>query len=88
MIDLGGQILLPGLINCHHHLDQILTRNFPAGAEHEPVPLADGALSRLGAHRRRRTRAPPLIGCGELALSGCTTVFDHTYLFQNGNKVD
>jgi len=29
-----------------------------------------------------------LVGCGELALSGCTTVFDHAYLFQNGCKVD
>ena len=31
VLDLSGQILLPGLINCHHHLDQVLTRNLPAG---------------------------------------------------------
>ena len=31
VLDLKGHILLPGLINCHHHLDQILTRNLPAG---------------------------------------------------------
>src|ERR1700720_4593531 len=31
VLDLRGHILLPGLINCHHHLDQILTRNLTAG---------------------------------------------------------
>ena len=31
VLDLRGQIVLPGLVNCHHHLDQILTRNIPAG---------------------------------------------------------
>ena len=31
ILDLKGHILLPGLINCHHHLDQVLTRNLPAG---------------------------------------------------------
>ena len=31
VLDLAGHILLPGLINCHHHLDQVLTRNLPAG---------------------------------------------------------
>ena len=29
-----------------------------------------------------------LVGCSELALSGCTTVFDHTYVFKSGNSVD
>jgi hypothetical protein len=31
VLDLSGHILLPGMINCHHHLDQVLTRNLPAG---------------------------------------------------------
>src|ERR1700735_1389172 len=31
VLDLSGQIVLPGLVNCHHHLDQVLTRNLPGG---------------------------------------------------------
>ena len=31
VLDMTGQILLPGFVNTHHHLDQTLTRAFPAG---------------------------------------------------------
>src|SRR4051812_21458576 len=31
VLDLSGHLMLPGLVNCHHHLDQVLTRNLPAG---------------------------------------------------------
>jgi 8-oxoguanine deaminase len=34
------------------------------------------------------SRASTVIGLAELALSGCTTVFDNTYVFKNGNNVD
>src|SRR5215211_8771216 len=34
------------------------------------------------------TRTAVIVGCAELALSGCTTVFDHAYVFQNGCQVD
>ena len=88
VLDLRHQILLPGLVNCHHHLDQTLTRNLPAGQ--------DAALfGWLAAHYRiwaRRTpemsRTATLVGLAELALSGCTTVFDHAYLFRNGCRID
>jgi cytosine/adenosine deaminase-related metal-dependent hydrolase len=88
VLDAAGQIVLPGLVNCHHHLDQVLTRNVPAGQNAE---LFDW----LRAHYRiwvRRTppasRTATLVGLAELALSGCTTAFDHAYFFQNGCKVD
>ena len=88
VIDLSGQILLPGLVNCHHHLDQTLTRALPAAQN-------AGLFGWLRAHYRiwaRRTpdasRTATIIGCAELALSGCTTVFDHAYLFRNGCRVD
>ncbi|HEV2439744.1 MAG TPA: 8-oxoguanine deaminase [bacterium] len=88
VLDLRGHIVLPGLINCHHHLDQILTRNLPAGQN-------TNLFRWLGAHYRvwasrtpEDTRTAVLVGCAELARSGCTTVFDHAYVFQNGCKVD
>ena len=88
VLDAGGQILLPGLVNCHHHLDQVLTRNVPAAQD-------SGLFDWLRTHYRiwsRRTpeatRTATLVGLAELALSGCTTVFDHAYLFQNGCRVD
>jgi len=88
VLDLSGQIVLPGFINTHHHLNQTLTRNLPAGQN-------CNLFSWLKAHYRiwarvgpEASRASTLVGLAELALSGCTTVFDHSYLFQNGNSVD
>jgi len=56
--------------------------------EHEPLPLAEGALRDLGARTPEDTRTAVIVGCAELARSGCTTVFDHAYVFKNGCKVD
>lgn len=88
VIDARGQIVLPGFVNTHHHLNQTLTRNLPAAQN-------NNLFAWLQAHYRIWARTNPeasrtstLIGLAELALSGCTTVFDHTYLFQSGNKVD
>jgi 8-oxoguanine deaminase len=88
VLDLRGHILLPGLINCHHHLDQILTRNLPAGQNTNLFPWLKAHYRVWGSRTPEDTRTAVLVGCGELALSGCTTVFDHAYVFQNGCKVD
>ena len=88
VIDLTGQIVLPGFVNCHHHLNQTLTRALP-GAQNADLFTWLRALyeiwSRIGPEA---SRASVLIGCAELALSGCTTVFDHSYIFKNGNSPD
>src|ERR1700730_1679767 len=84
VLDLSGQILLPGFVNTHHHLDQTLTRNLPAGQNNNLFPCLR-AHYRLWARRTPEiTRASTLIGLAELAASGCTTVFDHSYVFPNG----
>ena len=88
VLDLRGHILLPGLINCHHHLDQVLTRNLPAGQNTNLFPWLKAHYRIWGSRTPEDTRTAVLVGCGELALSGCTTVFDHAYVFQNGCKVD
>ncbi len=88
VLDLKGHILLPGLINCHHHLDQVLTRNLPAGQNTNLFPWLKAHYRVWAGRNPEDTRTAVLIGCAELALSGCTTVFDHAYVFQNGCKVD
>ncbi len=88
VLDASGQIVLPGLVNCHHHLDQTLTRNLPAGQD---VELFGWLKAHYHVWARRSppaSRTATLVGLAELALSGCTTVFDHAYLFQNGCRVD
>jgi cytosine/adenosine deaminase-related metal-dependent hydrolase len=80
--DLGGAVVTPGLINAHHHLWQNLTR---ARAQDENL---FGWLQALypvwAAIDEEAEYAAARAGLAELALSGCTTVFDHHYLFPPG----
>ena len=78
-MDLGGAIVSPGLVNTHHHLYQTLTRARAQEADLftwlqtlYPVWAGIDAESEYAAART---------GLAELALSGCTTVFDHHYVF-------
>jgi 8-oxoguanine deaminase len=88
VLDLRGHILLPGLVNCHHHLDQVLTRNLASGQNTNLFPWLKAHYRVWASRTPEDTRNAVLIGCAELALSGCTTVFDHAYVFQNGCRVD
>jgi cytosine/adenosine deaminase-related metal-dependent hydrolase len=82
VVDLGGAVVTPGLVNTHHHLYQTLTRARAQEAtlfewlrELYPVWAGIDAESEYAAART---------GLAELALSGCTTVFDHHYVFPRG----
>jgi 8-oxoguanine deaminase len=88
VLDLRGQIVLPGFVNCHHHLDQTLTRNFPPAQNINLFPWLRALYRVWAARTPASARTSTLIGLGELALSGCTTAFDHAYVFQNGCRVD
>jgi len=87
-IDLRGQVLLPGLINTHHHLYQNLTRLVPAAQD---APLF-GWLQALYPIWERFSpeafRVAAQVGVAELLLSGCTATSDHQYLFPNGSRLD
>jgi 8-oxoguanine deaminase len=83
-VDLGGAVVTPGLVNTHHHLFQTLTRAraqqsnlFDWLRELYPVWAGIDAEAEYAAARA---------GLAELALSGCTTVFDHHYLFPRGQS--
>jgi cytosine/adenosine deaminase-related metal-dependent hydrolase len=88
VIDMSGQIMLPGFVNTHHHLNQTLTRNFPGAQDNNLFPWLKALYPAWARIDAEASRASTLVGLAELALSGCTTVFDHSYLFKNGNSVD
>jgi 8-oxoguanine deaminase len=82
--DAGEHVVVPGLINTHHHFYQTLTRALPAAMDRELFPwlqalypvwarLTPGTLD-LGA----------TLAMSELLLSGCTTTTDHHYVFPAG----
>ncbi|MEO5633523.1 8-oxoguanine deaminase [Gaiella sp.] len=83
-VDLNGAVVTPGLINTHHHLYQTLTRARAQQADlftwlRELYPV----WSRIDADAEY---AAARTGIAELALSGCTTVFDHHYVFPRGRE--
>jgi cytosine/adenosine deaminase-related metal-dependent hydrolase len=88
VLDLSGQIVLPGFVNVHHHLDQTLTRNLPAAQNNNLFPWLRAHYRIWASRTPAATRLSTLIGLAELAASGCTTVFDHSYVFPNGCRVD
>lgn len=88
VLDLSGQIVLPGFVNTHHHLDQTLTRNLPAAQDTNLFAWLKVHYRIWAARTPEATRCSTLIGLAELAMTGCTTVFDHSYVFKNGCRVD
>jgi cytosine/adenosine deaminase-related metal-dependent hydrolase len=81
-VDLGGALVTPGLVNTHHHLYQTLTR---AHAQQADLFTWLKTLYPIWARLDGEAEyAAARTGLAELALSGCTTVFDHHYVFPRG----
>jgi cytosine/adenosine deaminase-related metal-dependent hydrolase len=85
-LDARGMVVTPGLVNTHHHFFQTLTRAMAQDSELfgwlvELYPVWAGLTPE---HVRVSTR----LALAELALSGCTTAFDHHYLWPAGTSVD
>jgi 8-oxoguanine deaminase len=88
VIDLKGHVVMPGLVNTHHHMFQSLTRALPAGQNAE-------LFGWLKAHYPIWSRITPEMfhvsaktAMAELLLSGCTTTSDHQYLYVNGATLE
>ncbi len=88
VLDLTDHLVLPGLVNTHHHFYQTLTRAVPAA---QNANLFNW-LKTLYPIWARMTPEDIFVSTqtalAELALSGCTTASDHLYLFPNGSKLD
>lgn len=85
ILDASGLLGYPGLINTHHHLYQIFSRNLPAV---QRLELFDWLTSLYGIWQHLDGETlyyASLVGLGELMKNGCTTCFDHHYVFPAGS---
>jgi cytosine/adenosine deaminase-related metal-dependent hydrolase len=87
-LDLSGHILLPGLVNTHHHFYQTLTRVVPAAQDSNLFHWLKTLYPIWARMTPQDIRISTQTALAELALSGCTTASDHLYLFPNGSHLD
>jgi 8-oxoguanine deaminase len=88
VVDARGMVVLPGLVNTHHHLYQSLTRALPDAQDAE---LFDWLRTLYPIWARLTGEAvytSALVALSELVLSGCTTVADHLYIYPNDSRID
>jgi 8-oxoguanine deaminase len=88
IVDAQGMILLPGLINTHHHLYQTLTRALPDAQDAELFDWLRALYPIWAGLTGEAVYVSALIGLSELVLSGCTTVADHLYIYPNDSRID
>jgi 8-oxoguanine deaminase len=88
VIDASGMIVLPGLVNTHHHLYQTLTRALPTVQDVELFDWLRILYPIWVELTGEAVYVSALVGLAELILSGCTTTTDHLYLFPNDASLD
>ena len=87
-IDCSGCVVVPGLVNTHHHFYQTLTRCLPAV---QNAPLFDWLRHLYGIWQHldaEAVRVGSLLAMGELLKTGCTTAADHHYVYPAGVNDD
>ena len=82
--DAGQHVVLPGLINTHHHFYQTLTRALPAAMDRELFPWLQALYPVWARLTPERLDLAVTVAMSELLLSGCTTTTDHHYVFPTG----
>jgi cytosine/adenosine deaminase-related metal-dependent hydrolase len=90
VINARGMILLPGLVNTHHHLYQTLTRVVPAAQDGTLFNWLKTLYPLWAGLTPEAIYTSALVGLAELMLSGCTTASDHLYIYppENGCRID
>ncbi len=88
--DATDSVLLPGLINTHHHFYQTLTRAYPEALNKELFPWLKSLYKVWANIQPEMLAVSTELALSELLLSGCTTASDHHYLFpsQLKNAID
>ena len=80
----ASHVVLPGLINTHHHFYQTLTRASPAALDRELFPWLQALYPLWARLTPDALDAAVTVAMAELLLSGCTTTTDHHYVFPTG----
>lgn len=88
VLDLTGHIILPGLVNTHHHFYQTLTRVVPEAQDANLFHWLKTLYPIWARMKPEDIQISTKTALAELALSGCTTASDHLYLFPNGSRLD
>ncbi|MEW6084857.1 MAG: 8-oxoguanine deaminase [Chloroflexota bacterium] len=88
VLDLKGHVVLPGLVNTHHHFYQTLTRAVPAAQDANLFNWLKTLYPIWARLNPEDIFISTSTALAELALSGCTTASDHLYLYPNGSKLD
>jgi 8-oxoguanine deaminase len=88
VIDARGHIVIPGMVNTHHHMYQSLTRAIPSVQNAELFSWLGGLYPIWAGLTPEMVRVSTQIAMAELLLSGCTTSSDHLYIYPNGVKLD
>jgi 8-oxoguanine deaminase len=84
IFDAGEHVVLPGLINSHHHFYQTLTRAVPAALDRELFPWLQALYPIWARLTPQALDLGMTLAMAELLLSGCTTTTDHHYVFPAG----
>ena len=79
--DASEHVVLPGLINTHHHFYQTLTRAYPAALNKELFPWLKSLYPVWAGLTEEMIHVSTRLAAVELLLSGCTTAADHHYIF-------
>ena len=88
IIDATNHVVIPGLINTHHHMYQSLTRVIPAAQNGELFNWLNNLYPIWANLTPEMVRVSTQVAMAELILSGCTTSSDHLYIYPNGCKLD
>ena len=88
ILDARGQVVIPGLVNTHHHMYQTLTRVVRPAQDSELFGWLQTLYPIWSRLTPEMVQVSTITAMAELLLSGCTTTSDHLYIYPNGVRLE